>query len=101
MCRPWAMQPRAVGEGVFHGIVVEQLIGLGADLAPALPLGRDGPGVLDPAADVEVVDQPVQHEAAVEPGEIAVVADLVGQFALARRLRREAHRLVLAVGPDR
>ena len=71
MCRPWAIHPRAVGEGVFHRVVVEQLVGLGADLPSAMPLGRDGPGVLDPAADVEVVDQPVQQEAAVEPGEIA------------------------------
>ena len=94
------LQPRAVGETVLHRIVVEQLVGLGADLPPAVPLGRDRPRALGPAGDVEVVDQPVEDEAAVEPGEIAVVADLVGQLGLAGRLRREADRGVLAIGPD-
>ena len=79
-------QPRAVGEGVFDGVVVEQLIGLGADLAAALPLGRDRPGVLDPAADVEVVDQPVEEEAAVEPGEVASSCGSGGPVRSCRRL---------------
>ena len=39
-------QPRAVGELVLHGVVVEQLVLVGPDLASALPLCLDGPGVL-------------------------------------------------------
>ena len=35
-------QPRAVGKGVFHRVMVEQLIGLGADLAAALPWAETG-----------------------------------------------------------
>ena len=91
--------PRAVRKRVFHGVVVEQLVGLGADLPPALSLGGNRPGVLRPAADIHSVDQPVQLEGPVEPGKVAVVADLMGQFARAGRFGREAHRRVLAVGP--
>ena len=91
--------PRAVGKRVFHGIMVEHLIGLGADLTPPLPLGRHRPGVLYPAANVNVMDQPVQKEAPIEPGVTGVVADLVGQLAHAGRLRRKAGRVVLAIGP--
>ena len=35
-------QPRAVGERVLHHVVVEQLVGKGADLAAALPLAATG-----------------------------------------------------------
>ena len=80
-------EPRAVGEGVLDEIMVEELVGKGSDLAASLPLAGHGPCPLDPAADVEVMNQPVEEEAAVEPGEIRVVADLVGQLALAGSLR--------------
>ena len=50
MCRPWANSRVPSAKRVFHGVMVEQLVGLGADLAAALALGRDRPGVLDPAA---------------------------------------------------
>ena len=92
--------PRAVGKGVFHRVMVEQLVGLGADLPPALPLGGDRPGVLHPAADVEIVDQPVEEEAPVEPGEVASSCGFGGANSLIPGgFRREAHGAVLAVGP--
>ena len=76
--------PRPVGERVLDGVVVEHLVRLGASLPPALSLGRHRPGVLDPAAHVEIVNQPVQDEAAAQPVEVVEVADLVGHFAHVR-----------------
>ena len=45
------------------------------------------------------MDQPVQDEAAVEPGEAGVVADLVLQFAFTGSSLLETDRLVLPIGP--
>ena len=39
---PLGHQPRAVGKRVFRGVMVEQLIRLGASLAAALPLAEAG-----------------------------------------------------------
>ena len=61
-------------------------------------LHGDRPAALGPAGDIDVVDQPVHDEAAVQPGEVAVVGDLVSQLALARRLGLEAHGPMHAVG---
>ena len=93
-------QPRAVGKRVLHRVMIEELVGLGAGLATALPLGRNGPRALDPTTDVEVVNQPVQEETAVEPGVAGVVADLVAQLADVRRAGMEAHGTVHAIGPE-
>ena len=54
-------QPRAVGERVLDQVVVEELLGKGADLAPALQLADHGPRPLDSAADVEIINQPVEQ----------------------------------------
>ena len=79
--------PGSIGKCVFDRIVVEQLVRLGADLPASLALGRDRPAALTPAADVEVVDKPIEEEAAVKPREAGIVVNLVGQLALPVCLR--------------
>ena len=76
----------AVGERVFDRVRVEVLIDIVAAIgAAAGALGRDGPGVLHPAAFVDVVDQEVAVAAAAGPEEPVEPLDLVQQLADARR----------------
>jgi hypothetical protein len=91
-------QARPIRKVVLDRVVVEKLVGIRAGLAAALALGLDRPSVLAPAADIEIVNQPVQEEAAIEPGE-AMEAVISGQFALAVALVGEGDNAVLAIGP--
>src|SRR5207249_6741127 len=60
----------AVGEGVLRGIGVKVLIDVGAAVVPAAGgLGIDRPGVLQPTALVDIVDQEVTERAAAGPEE--------------------------------
>ena len=94
----------AVGEGVLDRVGVEVLVDVVAAVVPAAgALGLDRPGVLHPAALVDVVDQEVAVAAAAGPEEAVELADLVQQLAdvvgLGRGERR-ADRAGLAVGPQ-
>ena len=81
---------RAVGVGELDGVVVEDLaevLAPIADLAAAHAVGLDRMGVLDPVADVEVVDVLLADVVAAEPDEVVPVAHLVLHFGLARAAR--------------
>ena len=69
----------AVGIRVFDGVVIEDVAVLfaGADLAAAHALGFDGVAILDPVADIEIVDVLLADVIAAEPGEEVPVANLV------------------------
>jgi hypothetical protein len=92
-------QAGAVRERVFGEVLIEQLVGFGAGLPAAHALHRDGPGVLDPAADIDVMDEPVHDETAVEPGETTVVGNLKGELFHAGLPRAQPHRTMHSVGP--
>lgn len=70
-------QSGAVVKRVFDREMIEHLVGYPALLASALALCRDGPGILNPTADIEVMDQPIEDEASVKPGETGIVTDLM------------------------
>src|SRR5262249_55167416 len=91
-----------VGEGVLDAVGVEVLVDEVAAVDPAAEAaGLDRPGVLHPAALVNVVDVEVAVAAAAGPEEAVEAADLVEQLADAVRLgpgERRADRAVLSVG---
>ncbi|MFM1945338.1 MAG: hypothetical protein RI897_4320 [Verrucomicrobiota bacterium] len=89
----------AIREGVFGEVVVEEFIGVGTDLASAHALDGGWPVVFDPTADVDVMDQPIDDEAAVEPGIAAIVGDLVGEFGCIGVTWADADGAVHAIGP--
>src|SRR6185369_10909942 len=60
--------------------MVKKLVRLLPCLAASHTLNRDRPGVFNPATDVDVVNQPIDNEAAVQPGEATIIGDLVGQL---------------------
>ena len=62
-------------------MIVDLAMTLGlADLTTALAVGADGVVLLEPAADVDVVDVLLDDVVAGEPGETVPVAYLVGHF---------------------
>ena len=80
-----AEHARAVGEEVFHGMVIVDL----ADARRSGPAGRPTPGpdrmaLLDPVADVDVVNVLLDVVVAAQPGEMIPVLHLVLHFGLAR-----------------
>ena len=83
---------RAVGEGVLDRVGVEVLIDVVAAVVPAAAgLGLDRPGVLHPAALVDVVDEEVAEAAAAGPQEAVEPLDLVQQLADRRRASGSAN----------
>ena len=82
----------AIGIGVFDRMVVEDVAVFlaGANLAAAHALGFDGVAVLDPIANVEVVDVLLADVVAAEPGEEIPIADLVFQLGKICRERKAA-----------
>ena len=81
----------AVGEGVLDRVGVEVLVDAVAAVVPAAgALGLDRPGVLHPAAFVDVVDQEVAEAAAAGPEEAVELLDLVQQLADAVGLGRRS-----------
>ena len=75
---PLGEQPGAIRKMIFNCIMIEQLVRLRTDLPAALALSPDRPGSFNPAAHVDVVDEPVQQEAAVEPREAVEIAKKFG-----------------------
>ena len=79
----------SIGERVLDRVATKVLI----DVIPPVmastgALCLDGPGILHPAAFVDVVDEIVTERAATRPDETVEAADLVEQLALVF-LRRE------------
>ena len=66
---------RAVGEGVLDRVAIEVLAAIGAAAhRPPTPWARNRPGVLDPAALVDLVDHQLDEDAAGGPEELVGMA---------------------------
>ena len=104
MQRPFEEQLGAVREGVLDRIVVKVLVDrIVAILPPAGGLGSFRPGILHPAAFVDIVDQEVAVAAAAGPQEGVEPVDLVEQiapFAWVRRSKFLGCPPVHAVSPQ-
>src|SRR5579883_3200299 len=85
---------RAVGERVFDGIVIEILIERIATVMPAAGgVGANGPGILHPAAFVNLMDIEVAIDSTACPKEAVEAANLVSHLRLIAGTRSCVRRL--------
>src|ERR1051326_8431954 len=72
----------AVGEGVFHRVIVEVLVHGSAAIMPGADgLGLDWPGILHPAQMVDVMNVKVAEAPAARPNKAMEPLNLPEQFA--------------------